>query len=248
MTGADLEWRVEQACFNAWPATRQIVVDGWAFRASGGPTRRANCAHPLHAGAAMTDALIDKGEAFYGRFGRPPMFRVPEIAGEIDARLAARGYVIDAPTRTLCAPLAMPDPSEQPDVCIETAPSRRWLNARDRLSGSDAQGASAFRAIVGSVLLPCGFASVAYRGRIVSVAFGARQDDLLVIESVVTDPAYRGRGFARDCVGRLLRWAAGEGCRMAALQVMADNAPALGLYAGLGFTRDLYRYHYRIGH
>ncbi|WP_246757367.1 hypothetical protein [Methylobacterium sp. OT2] len=51
-----------------------------------------------------------------------------------------------------------------------------------------------------------------------------------------------GARSARCCVG-----AAGEGARAACLQVVAANTPARALYRALGFERELYRYHYRVG-
>lgn len=247
MTSVDPAWRVEAACLNAWPAPRQIVLDGWLLRAAGGPTRRANSANPLHRGAAMDTGFIERAEAFYGALGLPAMFRIPDMARGIDGLLEARGCRLDAPTRTLFADMAALTGGDAAGVSVETAPGRRWLAARDRLSRSTREAGAAYRGIIGSILLPCGFAAATHRGRIAALGFGAVQDDLLVVESVMTDPALRRRGFARACLAGLFDWARGRGVRSAALQVTADNAAALALYRGLGFARDLYGYHYRIG-
>jgi ribosomal protein S18 acetylase RimI-like enzyme len=239
-------WQVETACLNAWPSPAQILLDGWQLRAAGGPTRRANSANMLHGGAAMDAALIERAEAFYRARGRPAMFRITEMAEALDPLLEARGYRIDSPTRTLCAELDAGEPDDASDILIEAAPSRRWLAARDRLSASTPETARAYRAIIATILLPCGFIATTHRGRIASLGFGVLQDDLLVIESMMTDPAMRKQGHARRTIAALLAWGAGKGARRAALQVAADNVPALGLYATLGFERDLYAYHYRV--
>ena len=240
----DLNWKVEQACFNAWPAPRQLVLDGWALRSSGGPTRRANSANPLHAGAEMSETLIDRVEAFYRRQGKPAMFRIPDMAGEIDQMLEARGYMLDAPTRTLFGSLEGFD--QDRDAMIAPTPSDVWLAARDRLSRANPEAAAAYRAIIDVILLPSGFAAVAEDGAIMSLAFGVLQDELLIVESVMTDPDARQRGFARQCLSGLFGWARGQGARSVALQVMADNDPAVALYGKLGLSRHLYDYHYRI--
>ncbi len=240
----ELCWKVEQACLNAWPAPRQVILDGWALRSAGGPTRRANSANPLHAVAETSEGLIDRVEAFYRREGKPAIFRIPDMASEIDTALEARGYVLDAPTRTLFGSLAAFAKLE--DVAVDPDPSEDWLAARDRLSGADTINAAAYRAIIDVILLPSGFAAVAEEGEIRSLAFGVLQDDLLIVESVMTDPAARQRGLARRCLSGLLGWARGQGACSVALQVMADNHPALALYDRLGIARNLYGYHYRI--
>ncbi len=245
MSSELLNWRVEAACLNAWPSPRQIILDGWAVRASGGPTRRANSANPLHGGAEASEDLIDKVESFYRTQGPPAIFRIPAMASGIDGLLDARGYRLDAPTRTLLAALdGLGDPST--DLVIEECPDAAWLDARDRLSGSAPEASRSYRDIIGAILLPCGFASVRDQGQIASLAFGAIQDELLILESVMTDPACRQRGLARACVAALMRWGRERGARSVALQVMADNDPAIGLYRGLGISGDLYGYHYRI--
>lgn len=239
-------WRVEAACRAAWPATCETVLDGWLLRASGGPTRRANSANPLSADAAVSDGLIAEVERRYARVGLASIFRVPSMIAAIDPLLAARGYALEAPTRTLLADLADGNPAAAGACRVTPLPDRYWLDARDRLTGSSAEAAASARAIIATIALPGAFASIAHEGAIASLGFAVRQDDLLILESIMTDATVRQRGFAKCCVSALLDWGCTQGCAAAALQVMADNDAALALYRGLGFTRDLYRYHYRV--
>jgi len=159
MNDTSLNWRVEAACLNAWPAPKQIIADGWFFRCAGGTTRRVNSANPIHAGADVSDALIDRAEAFYAAQGRPTIFRVPEMAPAIDERLAMRGYAVDAPTRTLYGEAGALAIGTAPEVRIETTASRTWLAARNRLNGTSWQAGQAARAIIGAIALPAAYVS-----------------------------------------------------------------------------------------
>lgn len=53
------------------------------------------------------------------------------------------------------------------------------------------------------------------------------------IANVATDPAYRGRGYARATTSALLEWLRGTGIRTVDLHA---TAPAEGLYRSLGFV------------
>ena len=55
------------------------------------------------------------------------------------------------------------------------------------------------------------------------------------IQTIAVDPDYRGRGIARDLLTRLLATADGSGCSEVLLEVSADNAAAIALYASEGF-------------
>jgi len=61
---------------------------------------------------------------------------------------------------------------------------------------------------------------------------------------IVTRPDARRRGHAGRVVNSLMAWGRDNGAASAYLQVMIDNAPALALYAKLGF-REAYQYAYR---
>jgi N-acetylglutamate synthase len=88
MTAAGLEWRVEETCLNAWPAPRQVLLDGWVLRFSEGLTRRANSANPLRGPRETGDGLIAGCEALYQRRQLPTIFRLPSIIDpDLDERL-----------------------------------------------------------------------------------------------------------------------------------------------------------------
>ena len=98
MTEDDLNWRVEQACREGWPAAIEAVTDGWLLRRSGGRIRRTNSANPLRIQRGAPDKAIDAAEAFYVGYGQTPLFRVPDIAGELEATLDKRGYQAEGGT------------------------------------------------------------------------------------------------------------------------------------------------------
>lgn len=246
MAEGGLEWRVEQACFNAWPALNQVHVGDWAVRFGGGLTRRVNSANPLHPAAGGLERDAEEILEFYRRAGLRPRFRIPAlIAPENDQRLEALGLEVEAETCTLYA--SLPSLALAPDdaVAVLPAPSEAWLAAKRALSGLEARQAEVFARIAAQISLPVGFAAMSWDGRLSAVAYAAVQHGVACVEAVVTDERLRGRGLGRRMLGALLAWAEGQGARAAALQVDASNVAGRALYAALGFRTELYRSHYR---
>ena len=127
---------------------------------------------------------------------------------------------------------------DAPQLELDAAPDDAWLalwrdgsappSARDLLVRHDAVA----------------FASLAQDGRTVAVGRGTLDEGWLGITCVEVDPAYRRRGFGVDVVQRLELWANERGATHAVLEVETDNAPALALYAGLGYWHH-HDYRYR---
>jgi N-acetylglutamate synthase len=242
---SDLAWRVEEACINAWPSPRQVVQGHWLIRFSGGPTRRTNSVNPLRAESHDPTEIVESAQALYRAQGQPTLFRAPSIARGIDDKLEQMNFTFEGETRTLFADLSKTAPTWDHGVELTTRPTGEWLQAKARLTPMQESEHWIYEAMLGAIVAPRAFAASRVDGQVASVAYGVVHDGLLVVESVVTDPAHRQRGLARRTVGKLIDWACGQASRGAALQVVADNEPAIMLYRSLGFSRELYRYHYR---
>ncbi len=245
-TDADLAWRVEEACLNAWPSKRQILLDGYLLRAAGGRSKRQNSVNPMRRSGAPEPA-ITAACAIYGALGQRSIFRIPTIAPQMDPVLARADYAVVDETCTLYRALDNVPAEPDPAVAVVPAPGADWLALRDAVNRADAAAAQVFRDTVAALMLPRAFAATSEADGIGAIAFGVLDRALLVIESVATPEPLRGRGHARRAVGALLRWSRAQGAEAACLQVVAANTPARALYRGLGFERELYRYHYRVG-
>jgi GNAT superfamily N-acetyltransferase len=79
--------------------------------------------------------------------------------------------------------------------------------------------------------------------RPVASALMAVADGIVITGNVITAKAERRSGFARAMMQSGLAWAYDQGARAAALNMMADNSAASGLYQSLGF-RHAYDYSY----
>lgn len=246
MDNEDLAWTVEEACQNAWPSPRQLLLEGWLLRASGGPTRRTNSLNPLRGGPRDPSGIVDATEAIYRSLGQAPIFRVPSLVPEMDEPLAQLGYVAEAETCALLADdLAGSRRPGGSAVELSDGASEAWLAGWATLNSASEERRRSYRAMTDCILPPRAYAARRLEGRIVAIAYGVLHRNLLVVESVATDPAHRRRGYGAETVGSLLEWARRRSATAACLQVVADNTAARALYASLGFSKELYRYHYR---
>ena len=71
------------------------------------------------------------------------------------------------------------------------------------------------------------------RGAVTTAADGTRWAG---VSAMRVAEAHRRRGHARAMCSALLAWATEQGAQHCYAQVLVDNAPAIALYEGLGFT------------
>jgi GNAT superfamily N-acetyltransferase len=243
MLNQALEWRVEEACLNAWPALREVLLDGWLLRFSDGQTRRANSANPLRPVSSVDRPAF---EALYRRLSLPTIFRVLSlIDASIDDCLAEAGYTREGESCVLYAPIADVETARDPDVQLLDQPTQEWFAAMAALQTHSTQQAATYWRIVSQLAVPAAFAALSNEMGTVALAYGAIHNDLLCYESVITDSNSRRQGYSRRIVAALAGWAKDQGITGACLEVEAHNLPALALYNAVGLKRLLYSYHYR---
>jgi N-acetylglutamate synthase len=241
-----LAWRVEETCLNAWPALRQVLLDGWVLRFSEGLTRRANSANPLSGPRETGDGLIAACEALYQRRQLPTIFRLPSIIDlDLDGRLDELGYGREGESCVRYGDLSSVEMASDADVRLLTRPTREWFAAMAALQNYTTEQRRTYRRIVGSIAIPAAFAALAIDGEFVALAVGAIHNRLLCYESMITHPRRQRRGYARRVIACLAAWAKGEGAEGACLEVEAHNTGALALYDVVGLNTELHRYHYR---
>ena len=215
MTAARLAWRVEETCLNAWPALRQVLLDGWVLRFSEGLTRRANSANPLRGPWETGDGLIAACEALYQRRGLPTIFRLPSIIGpDLDDRLDGLGYGREGESCVRYGELTDVEMARDADVQLLSRPTREWFAAMAALQNHAPEQRRTYRRIVGAIAVPAAFAALAIDGQFVALAYGAIHARLLCYESVITDPRRQRRGYARRVVTSLAPWSLAQAARL----------------------------------
>jgi GNAT superfamily N-acetyltransferase len=238
-----LEWRVEEACLNAWQALREVLLDGWVLRFSEGLTRRANSANPL---GPDSEVDLRACETLYRRLGLPTIIRVLSLIDpSVDDRLAKGGYTGEGESRVLYGPIEDVEAARDPDVGLLDEPTPEWFGAMAVLQNHSSDQAATYRRIVGQLAIPAAFAALSDEGGIVALAYGALHNGLLCYESVITDRLRRRRGWGRRIIKALAAWARDQGAVGVCLEVEAHNAAARALYDAVGLKTELYRYHYR---
>ena len=189
--------------------------------------------------------MIPLAEEIYASLGQSAIFRVPTIAANMEGPLDRRGYVAEGETQSLFAELRCSKIGPCEMIELTGGPDELWYQARTAIVGASQQAARIFRAMVEGIVLPKAFSACHAEGKIVAIAYGVIDRDLLVIQSVATHPKFRRKGYGARTVESLMHWAVSRDVPGACLQVELDNTSAKALYRSLGFRTELYRYHYR---
>jgi N-acetylglutamate synthase len=235
--------RIEKAAVRAWPALETADVDGWLWRYAGGGSQRANSVSPLVFTGRDVEAAIAEVERRYRARGAPPMFQVCEVnaPADLDDRLARRGYRVHERCTTLAKEIA---PTEPPaDVEIAPAVGEAWLSVY--LPGVTESRRHIAPAILAGVPTPRAFFLLRCDGEPMSAALGVVAHGVVVAECVATRAEFRREGGSARIMAALEAWGANEGATVAALQAVAENAPAQALYAKLDYLK-VGGYHYRV--
>ena len=234
---------LEPIADRAWPARESVALGGWRLNASDGWSRRINACWPLAEPERPVDEAIDAVEAFYAARGFPACFKLADGAvapSNLAQHLMARGYGPAHETLVMTGATsgdadeavtlsATPDPAFEAVFLASAAGNA--ADARERLDA------------LGRIPAPAFFGRLDIDGRTAALGATAVDGEWAGIFGMRTLPDYRRQGLARRILGALLDMAEGQGARRAYLQVEADNAPAIALYSGLGFS-PAYCYRY----
>ena len=237
--------RLERSGARTWPAATVERLGGWRLSMDRGIGRRANSVIPdSWDGAAAVEQRIAAVEERYRRSGLRPCFKMTRIAQPpgLDDILAQRGYGLEGRSLLMTVATDRASVPADPDIVLAPDPSPDWIETC--WPGATDDGDDPRPQIVGRIVADKAFA-LAYRDGVPAAGALAVQDaERVCVTAVRTRPELRRRGAARAAIGALAGWARRRQARSLFLQVEADNAPAIALYAAAGY-RPAYGYHYR---
>jgi GNAT superfamily N-acetyltransferase len=225
---------LEAAAAATWPAEVSVVTGGWLLRASGGITQRANSALPLGGPPAAIEQAIARVVEFSRAEGITPAIQVPlPTCAELDHALGSLGWAVRSENHVLVHDTrSLVVPGSAMVFRHDDEPTDDWRSVQ----GPD-EAASIMRRY------PADYVSAWAGGRAVGAGRIAMAAGWGIIGRVFVSEEHRGRGIGAALMQALAAKAQGARIERLALQVNADNAAALRLYARLGFRR-----HHRYRH
>jgi GNAT superfamily N-acetyltransferase len=237
--------QIEAAGLKAWPALETKRDGSWVLRAANGYTKRANSVQVMNpVDDEDAPARLKSATAWYAERQLPAIFRVTPLTGKKTLAALREGKWEEHDESVV---LAMelnraPRADERAEILAISDPA--FLSAQTLIQQYDQTTAAKLGAVLWTMNVPAAGIVFSIYGRPVASALMAIADGIVVTGNVVTAEAERRSGFARAMMETGLAWAFGQGARVAALNMVADNRAASALYQSLGY-RHVYDYSYR---
>lgn len=239
--------RLEAAGFRAWPAETVEYEGSWQKRLTPGhATRRANCLVPLDPGDIRDiGERIGRVEAWYAAAGMSMVVKqTPLCPGQVVDWLGNNGWCSEGEVSVQTVSL-----SDYAQVAgLDMIPSHdvvRFVDACIVVEGSRSRTPrAAMERLFGALQPETGmFILGETSDHPKAVALCVHDGDLAGLQQVAVAAEERRQGLGRQITVAALKWARLRGAVTGWLQVETGNAPALALYADLGF-KESYRYRY----
>ncbi|MDX2468164.1 MAG: GNAT family N-acetyltransferase [Acidimicrobiia bacterium] len=186
-------------------------------------------------------------EDWFRRHNLGLVFRqTPETESGVDEALNEAGFTVEGRTKVMVASLSqvVASLSKQTGDDVGAALSDEWVAAASSLWGIDESRAPAWRGILNRIDLPANYAAGYGVDGSVAVGLGVVDGDWLGVFELIVAQAVRRQGHGARLLSELTQWGSACGASRAYLQVVEDNAAAIGFYKSVGFE-EAYTYWYR---
>lgn len=233
---------LEHISLRAWASLETEAYDGWLLRYAKGYTGRANSVQALDNSSLPLMQKIDYCENWYAQRNLPAIFRLTSAMQppELDDVLDERNYERYNETLVQVSPLSNLSPVQSANFHFDSSVSDEWLEAWGTWNNVPEQHIAIAKMMLSDDSTHACFAWIDNT----AVGLAICEDNYVGLFDIVVDPHQRGQGLGFSLVNSLLAWGKSQGAKMAYLQVVANNVPALALYDKLGFKTH-HHYWYR---
>ena len=238
---------IEELSLNHWQPLSTVLYDGWVLRFADGYTKRANSIQPLYDSSLPMATKLDACEDMYRSQGLATVYKLSPYTKplSLDDELSQRGYRFAEETSVQTFELdTLPSPDPAVRAKIEPL-SSAWIAHFCRLSHVDPRHHATLAQMLQRIVARSGYVSILVEDQVVGCGLGVVDGAYVGLYNVVIDEVMRGQGLGEQMLLQLLHWGRSQGASRSCLAVVLSNAPAMRLYAKLGYS-EVYRYWYRI--
>lgn len=221
-----------------WPTVAKRSLGPVTLREGQGGGSRVSAASVE---GQATEAEIAAAETAMLDMGQERLFMIRDGQDDLDAQLAARGYLVKDPVNLWLCPIEQLTDVEIPRVTTFAL----WAPLEIQREIWVAGGIGAARqAIMDRVTGPKAALLGRYDDKPAGAGFVAVHDGVAMVHALEILPHQRRRGMGVWMMHQAALWAAENGAQEMAVLCTKENAGANGLYARLGMINSG-QYHYR---
>ena len=242
-----MDFTIEELTMNAWPSLQTILLDGWIIRMAGGYTKRANSVNPIYSFENNLDEKINYCENIYKQNNLPIIYKIIECEEhrKIDKRLEELNYQkIDLTSVQICNELKRID-NKIEQITIDKIFTENWKKCFYYCNNiTNTETISIIENMLRNIRHNIISVYKLDNGTFVGCGYGVIEKGFVGLFDIVVKEEFRGKGYGKEIVKKILEKAVETGIEKAYLAVVNDNIIAKKLYEKLGF-KEIYKYWYR---
>ena len=238
---------IEELSLNNWPPLSTLLYDGWILRFADGYTKRANSINPIYHSSLDIQQKIACCEQIYKENQLQTTYKITPFVqpGSLDCLLEQAGYLRIDTTSVQTMKLDSIIQPQMHTMKIDEQLGLEWLDSFCLFNQINPDKKTTMTRMLSNIKTKKAFITFFHEGQTAACGLGIIERNYIGLYDIVTNVAFRNRGFAEQMILHLLHWGIKNGATDSYLAVVANNAPALRLYAKLGY-KEIYQYWYRV--